>query len=81
MAVDRKYGLVNVERGDIGDDEPVVVFRAQDVLLTQVLAHYMMLCLQAGSPARHITGIAASIYHVAQWQSDNRTQLPRSGRG
>ena len=30
MGIDAKYGRVTTERGDIGEDEPVVVFRAQD---------------------------------------------------
>jgi hypothetical protein len=29
VAVDRKYGRVTTERGTIGEDEPVIVFRAQ----------------------------------------------------
>lgn len=38
MAVDGKYGRVTLEHGDIGEDEQVVVFRAQDSLLPKVLA-------------------------------------------
>lgn len=36
MAVDRKYGRVTLERGTIGEDEPVVVFRAQDKMLPEL---------------------------------------------
>jgi hypothetical protein len=38
MAVDKKYGRVTLENGSIGEDEPVVVFRAQDVVLPRLLS-------------------------------------------
>lgn len=37
MAIDLKYGRVTLENADIGEDEPVVVFRARDALLPKVL--------------------------------------------
>lgn len=78
MAIDSKYGRVTVERGTIGADEPVVVFRAQDRLLSELLEHYAELCQEAGSPARHLAGIAAARVRVAEWQADHVTQIPRS---
>jgi hypothetical protein len=57
MAIDTKYGRVTTERGTIGEDEPVVVFRAQDELLPKVLAYYHQLCLEEGSPRHHLDGI------------------------
>jgi len=54
MALDGKYGRVTLERGDIGEDEPVVVFRAQDALLPKVLDWYATECLKAGSPRHHV---------------------------
>ncbi len=54
MGIDGKYGHVTIERGTIADDEPVVVFRAQDKLLPGVLKIYRFLCEIAGSPERHL---------------------------
>ena len=78
MPIDTKYGRVIVERGDIGGDEPVVVFRAQDRLLPAVLDAYADLCREAGSPANHIQGIQWTRDFVTAWQADNHTQTPRS---
>ena len=80
MAIDGKYGRVTTEFGDIGEDEPVVVFRAQDKLLPQVLAYYTMICMEAGSPRRHIDLIVDSRDRVAAWQplEQHFTKIPES---
>jgi hypothetical protein len=80
MAFDLKYGQVQLERGTIGPDEPVVVFRAQDVFLPQVLQHYRELCLGAGSPEHHLDLIVKAVEVVREWQNDsqNHVQVPQS---
>ena len=78
MGIDGKYGRVTTERGTIGDDEPVVVFRAQDQLLPMVLTHYYELCARAGSPAHHLQRIAETLAEVARWQVSNKSQVPQS---
>lgn len=78
MAKDLKYGNVTLEHGTIGEDEPVVVFRAKDVLLPALLAHYARLCAQAGSPPRHLELIAETTGRVNQWQNNNDTKVPDS---
>ena len=78
MAIDRKYGRVTLERGDIGEDEPVVVFRAQDKLLPTVLDYYRMLCRDHGSPEHHLDGIAETRRVVVDWQAEHHTQVPQS---
>lgn len=79
MPVDRKYGRVTLEnQRNIGDDEPVVVFRAQDALLLQVLDFYAEKCATAGSPSHHIEGVAVAREAVVAWQREHRTQVPRS---
>lgn len=80
MAIDRKYGRVTTEKGTIGDDEPVVVFRAQDILLLNVLSAYRLACGMAGCPPEHIAGIDATIAQVREWQENffNYTQIPQS---
>ncbi len=78
MAIDRKYGHVTLERGTIDDDEPVVVFRARDQFLPDVLALYYEMCRNAGSPERHLEGIAITRDDVVEWQETHQTQVPRS---
>jgi hypothetical protein len=78
MAIDRKYGTVTLERGTIADDEPVVVFRAQDKLLPSVLRTYRMFCMNSGSPERHLDAIDGALAAVEAWQEDHFTKVPTS---
>lgn len=78
MAIDVKYGRVTTELGDFGEDEPVIVFRAKDKLLPNVLAHYMQVCIMAGSPRHHLSIILDTIARVRDWQSQNPTKVPDS---
>lgn len=78
MAVDFKYGKVTLEHSDIGDDEPVVVFRARDKLLPKVLSYYMLFCMKENSPRLHIDLILKAIDIVKDWQKNNETRTPSS---
>ena len=78
MGVDSKYGRVTTERGTIGYDEPVVVFRAQDQLLPKLLKVYKILCELAGSPEHHIALIHETAMTVKEWQANHWSQVPRS---
>jgi hypothetical protein len=78
MAIDRKYGRVTLEHGTIAEDEPVVVFRAQDVLLPELLQHYRLLCADAGSPPRHLDAIDKATDAIETWQQTHRVQVPNS---
>jgi hypothetical protein len=78
MGYDGKYGRVTTERGIIGEDEPVVVFRAQDRLLPKLLKVYRIMCELAGSPDRHLTLIDETAGRVKAWQADNPTKTPSS---
>lgn len=78
MALDSKYGRIQLERGTVGEDEPVVVFRAQDKLLLKVLSAYHHLAEEAGSPAKHLAGIDGTAKIVADWQREHFTQVPQS---
>lgn len=78
MPVDLKYGRVTVERGTIGDDETVVIFRAQDALLPELLGLYRVLCATHGCPDRHIDAITDAKRAVEAWQRDNPTKNPES---
>lgn len=78
MAVDGKYGQVTLERGTIGEDEPVVVFRAQDEALPAVLAWYRDHCARLGSPERHLSAIDDAAASVISWQAGHPTKVPES---
>ena len=78
MGYDRKYGEVKTEYGTIGEDEPVVVFRAQDMLLPDVLAYYAEACRHAGSPPRHVDIVNDTRDAVIKWQNKNQTKIPSS---
>jgi hypothetical protein len=78
MGIDRKYGRIDLERGTVAEDEPVVVFRAQDALLPDLLTVYSEMCRNAGSPSQHVMGIALSRGEIVEWQAQHRTQIPQS---
>lgn len=78
MPIDSKYGRVQLERGTVGEDEPVFVFRAQDETLPELLAIYRKLCVDRGSPRRHLDSIDQGLHDIARWQQANHTQVPQS---
>jgi hypothetical protein len=78
MAIDAKYGRVTLEHGTIGEDEPVVVFRATDELLPKVLMYYHLFCMKAGSPKRHLDLIMNTYEKVTKWQETHRPRTPNS---
>ncbi len=79
MGIDGKYGRVTLERvNTIAEDEPVVVFRAQDKILPQLLMVYWALCRQQGAPQRHLDLIERSLAQVEDWQESHYTQIPQS---
>lgn len=71
MAIDNKYGRVTTEFGTIGEDEPIVIFRARDVLLPEVLAFYHHKCWQAQSPDKHLNLVRNSLDQIIDWQKAN----------
>lgn len=78
MALDHKYGRVTLENGNIGEDEPVIVFRAQDALVPKLLAYYHLFCLRAGSPKHHLSAILDARDKVEAWQAGHVTKTPSS---
>jgi len=77
MGYDRKYGKVTCERGTIGEDEPVVVFRAQDVLLPDALHAYLLICMtRAGVGAEHLKAIIDAHSAVKEWQRLYGAKVP-----
>ncbi len=78
MAIDNKYGKVTLEHGTIGEDEPVVVFRARDLFLPTVLLRYHRLCSDSSSPNRHLGLILESRNQILLWQEKNGYRVPNS---
>ena len=80
MGKDLKYGRVTTEHGTIGEDEPVVVFRARDINLPKVLAYYHLFCMQEGSPEYHLNLIRESRDEVLAWQDlfSDQVKVPDS---
>jgi hypothetical protein len=80
MGYDLKYGKVTTEHGDIGEDEPVFVFRGRDKLLLKILSYYLFICAKAGTTDFHIGTVLKNIKIVRQWQADNpdRVVMPAS---
>jgi hypothetical protein len=82
MGVDRKYGLVTTAHGDIPEDEPVIVFRARDAMVPEMLKFYLILCAKHGSPQRHQDLVDGSREQIETWQHDHpdRVRQPDSER-
>lgn len=80
MATDRKYGKITLENGSIGEDEPVFVFRAQDVHTPEVIKYYLQRCRDGGSPEHHLKLIEQGLYDVKRWQNTegNTVKTPTS---
>lgn len=76
MAIDLKYGRVTTERGTIGEDELVVLFRAQDELLPMILSWYHLLCNEAECPRSHLDAIMDVRDRILEWQKENETKIP-----
>lgn len=80
MGYDHKYGKITTEFGNIGEDEPVVMFRARDALLPRVLMYYHLFCMKSDCPRFHLTAILDTFYNITQWQFNNKEKIrfPRS---
>lgn len=72
MAIDRRYGRVTLELGDVGTNEPVVVFAADDELLPELLTIYIEMARNARLPER-IEEIAVARDDVVEWQETHPT--------
>lgn len=79
MAFEGKYGRVSFSKpNSIGEDEPVIVFRARDPLLLPLLEYYRDLCIRAGTPERHLRAVADGVKGIEEWQLTHATQVPQS---
>jgi len=79
MPIDKKYGRVILEnQRNVGDNEPVIVFRAKDRLLPKLLKVYRYFCELAGSPDNHLAAIDDTAADIKAWQAQNGAQVPKS---
>lgn len=78
MGWDGKYGKVTTELKEIPDDEPVIVFRAQDKTVPGLLQMYRQACMGAGSPYWHLQKIEDTRQRIVEWQKENsdRVKVP-----
>ena len=76
MAIDNKYGRVTLEHSDIGEDEPVVVFRARDMHLPKLLMYYHLFCLKTSrTPRLHLDLILDSLEKIQAWQDEHPLEV------
>jgi hypothetical protein len=82
MGYDTKYGKVTTEFGEIPDDEPVIVFRARDKNVVDLLDEYLELCEERRSPPHHLNLIRQTQDTIRNWQNEHpdRVQVPNSNR-
>lgn len=69
MATENKY---NIEVPGIPKDEPVILFRAQDVTTPALLEAYALFCQHVGSPREHVEHVRAIRDNFLDWQNVNR---------
>jgi hypothetical protein len=76
MAFDRKYGTIPIE--GIPDDEPVIVFRAQDQTTPNVIVAAIKLAVMAGADLGHVASLLRAKVEIERWQqtSAGRTKVP-----
>ena len=80
--IDGKYktdgNLTKMDGTPIPDDEPLVLFRAKDKLLPQVLENYKKLCQDAGCQPHQVETLGPMIQRVKDWQTANsgKVKLP-----
>ena len=77
--IDGKYqttgDLTKLDGTPVPDDEPLILFRAKDKLLVQLLEFYMKLCGDGGSPESQLSLLKQRIDLIKSWQADHPDKL------
>lgn len=76
MAYDQKYGQVQLEHGNIGENEPVFVIRAKDVSSISAIKAYFAVAkyeFDAGFPEGAEENILSEF---KAWQNENGCKVP-----
>ena len=68
MAIDSKYGIITTQYGYINEDEPVVIFRAQDKIALTILKIYRDLYALLGGNRDMLTILDADIKAFEVWR-------------
>ena len=80
--IDGKYktngNITKMDGTPIPDDEPLILFRAKDKLLPQVIENYKMLCQDAGCQPQQVESLGPLVQQVKDWQTANagKVKLP-----
>ncbi|MDB5178530.1 MAG: hypothetical protein JWN01_473 [Patescibacteria group bacterium] len=80
--IDTKYqtsgDITKLDGTPIPADEPLMLFRGRDKLLPQLLDHYKVLRINAGSSEKFIKILQKQIDAIKQWQANNpdRIRIP-----
>jgi hypothetical protein len=80
--IDGKYktdgNITKLDGTPIPDDEPLVLFRAKDKLLPQLLEDYKKLCQDAGCQSQQVETLGPLIQQAKDWQAANpdKVKLP-----
>lgn len=75
---ENKYGKITTEKGDIPEDEPVFLLRAQDVLAQEAIYYYYTLCVASGADPDHCEAVLAARSAFTSWEGT--TKLPGKAR-
>ena len=80
--IDGKYktdgNITKMDGTPIPDDEPLILFRAKDKLLPQVIENYKKLCQDAGCQPQQVESLGPLVQQVKDWQTANagKVKLP-----
>lgn len=72
----RDYQHIQDDTGKIGDDEPVMLFRAKDALAPLVLDAYVSLLKQRSNEREMIAAVERHAALMRAWQDHNGKQMP-----
>lgn len=71
------YNPIQDPRGLIPEDEPVMLFRAQDKHLPDILLRYLSLLHQDGNPDERLLELVGDhLQAVRKWQSKHKPKKP-----
>lgn len=75
VQIDSKYktsgNITKMDGTPVDENEPLILFRAQDKLVPELLEKYEELCRAAGSPEEHLNTLREKIDKIKKWQADN----------
>lgn len=76
MGHDLKYGRISTEKGDIPDDEPVYLLRAQDSAAVAAILAHKLDAQEKGSPLAFLVGVDEAVRSFESWQRGHETKAP-----